>query len=695
MNLELSEQQAMMQEAALRFFDREEVVQAARASKGAIDANLWSQAAEMGFITMRAPEDRSGLGMGLMEAALICEAAGRGAAPLPIADGIAACALLGQLEGEAAAALLEQASSTPISFDAQDGCIQLSWQSDAIHAAMPNGEARIIASGNAARQSYEAALTERTLLRSAWLVGAGTRAIEMAAAYATERKQFDQPIGAFQGVAFPLADSITDMEGGRLLLWRTIWGVAQQQPQAGALTAMTSWWTATTARAAVRRALRTFGGYGLSDEYDIHLYFLAIDRVALAEGDPEDRLVDAGDRLWAGTTTALPDAGDPGLDMGFTANEEAFAAQVRTFLETAMTPELQSAAATSTDGHLPDLHRQLAAAGLAYPDWPREWGGQDRSPMEVTALGRVFEEFGISRIPIGCTNMGARMTMKFGSPELKAEVLPRLADGSALACLGFTEPASGSDMYAARTRAVRDGDDWIITGQKMFTTGAHISDYILMLARTDPDAPKHKGITIFFFPMSLPGITIQPVDTLQDERTNITFYDEVRVPDRYRLGEVNGGLKVMAAAMEIEHGGEGYHIYHHSLMRAALDWAGSSDAAGKRPIDKPAVRARLARVRTHLEIADLMCRRVTWAIEAGRMTRAIGPMAKMFTTEIYMADAADLAALAAPGTLTHKTPALAKIEESNRQSIGQTIYGGTSEVHRTIIAQHHLGLPRA
>ena len=144
----------------------------------------------MGFITMRAPEDRSGLGMGLMEAALICEAAGRGAAPLPIADGIAACALLGQLVGEAAAALLDQASLTPISFDAQDGCIRLSWQSDAIQAAMPNGEARIIASGNAARQSYEAALTERTLLRSAWLVGAGTRAIEMAAGVAGDLMAF-------------------------------------------------------------------------------------------------------------------------------------------------------------------------------------------------------------------------------------------------------------------------------------------------------------------------------------------------------------------------------------------------------------------------------------------------------------------------------------------------------------------------
>jgi alkylation response protein AidB-like acyl-CoA dehydrogenase len=290
--------------------------------------------------------------------------------------------------------------------------------------------------------------------------------------------------------------------------------------------------------------------------------------------------------------------------------------------------------------------------------------------------------------------MGARMTMKFGSPELQAEVLPRLADGSALACLGFTEPGSGSDMYAAQTRAVRDGGDWLINGQKMFTTGAHISDYVLLLARTDPTLPKHRGITLFLVPLTLPGVTIQAVETLQDERTNITFYDEVRVPDRYRLGEVNGGLEVMAAAMEIEHGGEGYHIYHHSLMASALEWARTNDGTGRQPIDDPAVRIRLARVRTHLEIADLLCRRVTWAIEAGKMNRAIGPMAKMFATDIYLADAADLTALAAPATLRHASSATARIETSYRQSIGQTIYGGTSEVHRGIIAQHHLGLPR-
>ncbi|MCP1470324.1 alkylation response protein AidB-like acyl-CoA dehydrogenase [Sphingobium sp. OAS761] len=695
MNLDLNEQQEMMQDAARRFFDRDEVVQAARVAGEATDTALWRDAAEMGFVTMRAAEDKGGLGMGLMEAALICEAAGRGAAPIPIADGIAACTLLGGLEDGAATALLGEAMTRPVGFDAVVDGTQLVLDGDSLHAIATDGSRTMIASGNAVAEMFEAALNERALLRAAWLIGAGTRAVEMAAAYATERKQFNQPIGAFQGVAFPLADSFTDMEGARLLVWRTIWGIAEGQKDAGALIALADWWTATTARAAVRRSLRVFGGYGLSVEYGIHLYFLSINRVALAAGDPEGRLIDAGDRLWGGASAALPDAGEPGVEMGFTSEEESFAAEVRRFLEVNVTDDIRAKAKASTDGHIPELHVKLAAAGLAYPDWPAEWGGQGRSPMEVTALGRVFEEFGLSRIPIGCTNMGARMTMKFGSPELKAEVLPRLADGSALACLGFTEPGSGSDMYAARTRATRDGDDWIISGQKMFTTIAHISDYILMLARTDPDAPKHKGITIFFFPLRLPGITIQPVNTVQEERTNITFYDDVRVPDRYRLGEVNGGLKVMAAAMEIEHGGEGYHIYHHSLMRAAVEWARATDASGNRPIENPAVRARLAKARAHMEIADLFCRRVTWAIGADRMTRAIGPMAKMFTTDIYMEDAGDLVALTAPASLKPATPALSVIEESYRQSLGQTIYGGTSEVHRGIIAQHGLGLPRA
>lgn len=695
MNLDFSDAQRLMAETAERFFREGPALAEMRRVGTGFSEAIWRDACEMGFVAMRVPETAGGSGVGLMEAALVCEAAGRMVAPIPLVDGIAATGLLAILEGPAAAELLAGIADSPLSFEGGTGLTVLACEGDRIVAYPPSGEGVVIATGAGVRDRYEAALVERTLLRAAWLTGAGAAAVELAAAYAAERKQFGQPIGAFQGIANPLADSITDIEAGRLMVWSAVAAIAARREDAGARVAIADWWLATRTRTAARRALRTFGGYGLSTEYDIHLYFLAINRAALADGDPEARLLTIGDRLWMGAGIALPEAGEPEIDLDFGPEAEAFAEEVERFFDATLTPELRAKAHHSTEGHDPEFHKQLAAAGLAYPDWPVQWGGRERSAMEVTALGRAFERNRWTRVPIGCTNMGARMVMKFGSPELQAEVLPLLADGSALSCLGFTEPESGSDMYAARTRAVRDGDDWIITGQKMFTTGAHLSDYVLMLTRTDPEKTKHRGITIFFVPMNLPGVSIQPVHTLQDERTNITFYDGVRVPDRYRLGEVDNGLAVMAAAMEIEHGGEGYHIHHHSLIEAALDWANAADADGRRPIDDAAVRGRLAKATGHLMLADLMCRRATWAGEQRRLTRAIGPMAKLFATEIYMEDAADLVALTAPASLLHATPAVAEIEEKHRQSISQTIYGGTSEVHRTIIAQHALGLPRS
>ncbi|RVT93216.1 acyl-CoA dehydrogenase [Sphingomonas crocodyli] len=692
MNLDLTEQQTMMRETARRFFEDEAGPAHVRAIEPArFSAKLWRAAADLGFLGVRVPEAKGGLDAGLLDAALLCEEAGRQLSPIPIEDGIAAARLLAAIGADA---LLEGMDKAPVLLGAHeaggDDAVLLRRDGDRIVA----GET-VLAEGAEAVRAFEAATIERGLLRASWLIGAGVRSLELASDYARERSQFGRPIGSFQAIAHPLANSATDLEAARLLLWRAIWSIAQKTDDAAALPAMLTWWTATAARTAVRRALRTFGGYGLSLEYDISLYFAAIQHRALIGGDPELQLAEAGDRLWAGVTPALPDAGDPGIDFGFGAKAEALAARVRAFFDAEMTPELRAKAHHGTDGHDPDFHKKLGAAGLLFPDWPKEFGGEDAGGLEITALGRAFEEYRWGRIPVGITNMGAYMTMKFGSPELKAEVLPRLRSGEALSCLGFTEPESGSDMYAARTRADRDGDDWIINGQKMFTTGAHLADYVLMLARTDPQQTKHRGLTIFLVPMTLPGVDIQPVHTMQDERTNITFYDNVRIPDRYRLGEVDGGLQVMAAAMSIEHGGEGYHVFHYSLIDAALNWAKTPGADGAKPIDDRVTRARLAKSATRLALADVMSRRATWAGENGKATRWTGPMAKMFSTEIFVEDGADLVALTAPASLLHATPALAEIEEKQRQAIGQTIYGGTSEVHRGIIAEQALGLPRA
>jgi len=731
----LDQEQRLLQESFARFFAAESTPARVRAAEPlGFDAKLWAGLVEMGAPAMRAAEEKGGGGLGLLEAAILAEEAGRHLASAPLIECVAAAGLLSALGGAEAEGWLKRIAGGAIATLALDEIVAgrtqlipgaavadavLGLEGDRVvlvagtppFAAPSNlassplramdlsgpaiGERHILAEGPAARRAYLAAIEEWKLLTAAALAGTARRALELAADYSRERIQFGQAIGSFQGVAHPLADSVTEVEGAQLLVRRAIWAIAHGRDDAAASAAMAFWWAGQSAGRAVTRAVRTFGGYGLTLEYDVQLYFRRAKAAALPLGDPRGTLLNVAERLWLGARPPLPEAGAVGLDFSFGEAGEKFAAEARRFFEANMTPALKAKAHHSTDGHDWDFHRKLAEAGYLYPDWPVEYGGQGRSRYEVSALNIVFEEFNWTRVPIGITNMGARMAMLFGSDALKREALPLFAEGKALSCLGFSEPSAGSDVFGAKTRAVRDGDDWIINGQKMFTTGAHLSRYVLLLVRTDPEAKKRDGLTLFLMPLDLPGVEIQAVHTLLDERTNITFYGDVRVPDRYRLGEVNRGIDVMAAALSLEHGGEGYHVSQLSLLRDATAWAlDASGPDGKAPIESEEVRARLARVAVHTEVAGLLCRRAVWAAEEKIPGRAFGPMSKLFSTDSYLRDSADLLELAAPGSLLRGHDPIGRIELAARHSLGPTIYGGTSEVHRSIIAEQALGMPR-
>lgn len=685
---------------------------------------------------MRVPESMGGGGASLLHASIIATEAGRHLASAPLIEVMVGAQLLARIGGPVAGQWLDRvrtgdarvtlalhpvrrgetqlvpagavahavlcldadalvlvASPPAMEAPANLGALAVSWQ--VLSQTPPNGERLTLATGSEAQSAYFAAVEEWKLLRAALLSGLGSQAVEMAAAYARERIQFGRPIGGFQAIAHPLADSATEMDGAQLLVWRAIWAIARERPDAAASVSMASWWAREASGRAVARSLRTFGGYGLSLEYDIQLYFRRAKAWALLDGDPQAELQDAADRLWGRSAVPLPVAGPVDIEFDYGATAQEFADTVRRFFRDNLTDELRTAARESGDGHSAQLHRLLAQAGLLFPDWPREFGGEERSAYEMSALAVAFEEFGWSRVPIGVTNIAGRMTMQFGCDELKSEALPRFLDGTALACLGFSEPGSGSDIFAAHTRAVRDGADWIVNGQKMFTTCAHISDYVLLLARTDPKAPKHAGLTVFLVPLNLAGVDIQPVHTVQGERTNITYYADVRVADRYRLGRVDHGNEVMAAAMAIEHGGEGYHVSQLSFLAAVLAWARQpASAQGPAPLASEDVRSRIARVAIHTEVADLLCRRAVWASTQKRGSRAYGPMSKLFSTETYRLDSADMLDLTAPASIVAQHDHLGEINRSHRHSIGTTIYGGTSEIHRSIVAEQALRLPR-
>jgi alkylation response protein AidB-like acyl-CoA dehydrogenase len=305
----------------------------------------------------------------------------------------------------------------------------------------------------------------------------------------------------------------------------------------------------------------------------------------------------------------------------------------------------------------------------------------------------AFEDEGYSNPAHNVVQMVGMILYRFGTEELKRDVLSKILAGEVICSLGYSEPGSGSDVFAAQCRATRDGDGWRIDGTKMFTSGANLTDYVFMLTRTDPSAAKHKGLTMFLVPLKTKGVTVQPVFTFQDERTNITFYDGVQVPDSYRLGPVNEGARTMAAGLELEHGG-GFGKVQRAMLKAAVQLCREIKYQGEPLIEQPHARLRLAHSAANLMVSDLLTFRSVWASVNKKPNAGFGPMAKMYTSEKFLTDSRDLLDLTAPHSLTKKEGPAGFLNQCYRHAQGTTIYGGTSEVHRSMIAERALGMPR-
>jgi alkylation response protein AidB-like acyl-CoA dehydrogenase len=310
-------------------------------------------------------------------------------------------------------------------------------------------------------------------------------------------------------------------------------------------------------------------------------------------------------------------------------------------------------------------------------------------------------------LPVKGSNRLVRSVVHaFGSDDLRAEVLAGVADGEVTCCLGYTEPDCGSDAAAVTTRATRDGDEWVVTGQKMFSTGAHLCQYVMITARTDPDAPKHRGITMFLVPTNTPGVETQGISTLGGERTNFVYFDGARIADRYRLGPVDQGWRVASGALAAEHGIDdgtvpetavgtdallealrpmngGWQNELAAVHDAALAWAMTPPVAGAPPpIDDPQVRRRLAQV----------------ALDAELVAVTPNPYARVIASDLLVRDAADLLDMTgAAGMLEWGeagSPAGGYLEWAHRFAQGTSIYGGTTDIQRNLIAEQFLGLPR-
>jgi len=386
------------------------------------------------------------------------------------------------------------------------------------------------------------------------------------------------------------------------------------------------------------------------------------------------------------------------MDFRMGDESDAFRQEVREFLAEQMTPELEEKLYRTGTNHDEAFTKAVADRGWLALRWPVEWGGQGRHPLEAIAYNEEIQRVDGPSYGMGTTMMIAKVVHELGTDEQKAEILRPALRGEIIICLGLSEPEAGSDVANAQTRAVRDGDEWVINGQKMFTTNAHIGDYVFLLARTNTDVAKHKGLTTFLVPLKHPGVEVQAVFTMSGERTNITYYSDVHIPDAWRIGDVDGGWRVMTVFLQDEHS-TGFASHLARLIHHTEAWAASAtDAEGRRRIDDPEVRARLARAATDLEVSRLLQRRSVWIAATGVVPEAEGPMAKLYSSEALERAAQDLTELVGADALRSyfdpTAPEGGRIEHTLRFSLGTTIYAGTSEVQRNIIAQRGLGLPR-
>ena len=740
LNLEFAEEHRLLGEAFSRFFAEQSSIARVRAAEPlGFDAELHRSLGEMGAIGVRVPQHAGGSDAGLIGAVLIAEQAGRHLASAPLAESIVAGRLLANLGSAQHGSLLARliAGEAVVTFALAelqpnvsqvvpagaiaDAILTLSGNTVSIvigagnggamsnHGSQPiarfmlagehaQGTSTILARGAEARATFLAGIEEWKILTTAQLNGISRRALELAVEYARDRIQFGRPIGSFQAIAHPLADRAVDVDAAQLFNWWTVHEIAKKAPHADALPALSIWWSSRTADLTTRQAMHTFGGYGVTLEYDLQLYFRRASTLRLLLGDPFAQLAEGGRRLWLATESApLPDTGAPGIDFDFGEDAEALMRETRELLERVTTPEWRANSHYSYAGYDPEVSRNIGEAGLVHPSWPIEWGGRGAHPFAASAALSVWEEYNVGRHGQSTAHFVGSVIMASGCPELKNEVLLKFGRGIEYPSMGYSESGSGSDVYAARTRAVWDeaNQEWVINGQKMFTSGIEVNDYIFLLTRTDPEASKHGGLTMFLVPKNTPGVEIQPVYTMQEERTNATFYADVRLPDRYRVGEINGGLAALGVALQLEHGAN-YQAGEHGLVDAALTWARQAGADGHPRIVDDHTRARIARAKVSAYLSELLGKRAMFfGVSNPGLRNAFGPMNKLFGTEAYQRDAADLMEMAAPDTLFHGRTGLGEIELAHRHAQVMTIYGGTSEVHRSTVAELGLGLPRS
>ncbi len=388
------------------------------------------------------------------------------------------------------------------------------------------------------------------------------------------------------------------------------------------------------------------------------------------------------------------------MDLRLSESQLAFRDEVRAYFGEFMTPELR--AAYLRDELSPEdyraLVRRLGDDGWLCPSWPSEYGGRDLTAVESFLF---YDETQRMKVPVPflSTNTVGPTIMAYGSDEQKADLLPKIRSGDLLFAIGYSEPGAGTDLASLTTKAVRDGDEWVISGQKIWTSLIHVADYVWLACRTDPDAPKHKGISVIMVPTDAPGFSWTRIHTIGGGLTSATYYEDVRVPIGNLVGEENAGWRLMTAQLNNER----VALASSGVIVRYLDEVTAHAKRTKRPdgtrvIDQPWVQRNLAIVRARVEALRLLNWKVAFGVTQQTLAPEDASMLKVYGSQFYIDAYRLLMEVVGPSSLIASGQPGAvlagDLEDEVRRAVILTFGGGTNEVQRDIIAQIGLGMPR-
>jgi alkylation response protein AidB-like acyl-CoA dehydrogenase len=386
--------------------------------------------------------------------------------------------------------------------------------------------------------------------------------------------------------------------------------------------------------------------------------------------------------------------------LAYTEEQEKLRRDLRAYYDELLTPEIRE---ELHHGHgvgptMRAVVKRMGADGWLGIGWPKEWGGQGRSQVEQFIFFDESMRAG-APVPILTINTVGPTLMRHGSEEQKQFFLPKILRGEIHFCIGYTEPNAGTDLASLKTRAVRDGDDYVVNGQKVFTSLASDADYIWLATRTNPEVPKHEGISMLAIDLKTPGIRVDPMHLLSEHDINTVFFDDVRVPVTTLVGKENQGWRLITSQLNHER----VTLCSAGLLAQAYEetvaWTRATESAeGGRVIDQEWVQIGLARVHAGLEFLRLINWKVAWTGTQGRLDVADASTIKVFGTEFYLESFRILMDIIGPRAyLRRGSPdviGVGRLEMLYRSLIILTFGGGTNEVQRDLIGMFGLGLPR-